>query len=180
MTRRERTQPIAHLAGGAMSGMTSCIMLQPLDLIKTRLQQSTHDTVLNTTALRKRHTMLTTIKDIVKTNGASGLWRGTVPTIVRNVPGTAVYFTTLSEIRNMISATRSTWQPVLSRATGVSPQKQEKYENLIAGMTARGAVGYVLMPFTVLKVRYESNMYNYGSMLEAFRSIIKYDGVRGN
>ncbi|KAI9245339.1 mitochondrial carrier domain-containing protein [Phascolomyces articulosus] len=178
---KKRPQKIAHLVGGAMSGMTSCIMLQPLDLIKTRLQQSTHDASLLNTAkhLRKRHTMLTTIQDIIKTSGPVGLWRGTLPTIVRNVPGTAIYFTTLSEIRNVIAISRPTWQPVLSRVTGMPYKKQEKYENLIAGITARGAVGYILMPFTVLKVRYESNMYNYGSMLEAFRSVIKYDGVRG-
>ena len=29
--------------------------------------------------------MLTTIQDIVKANGAAGLWRGTLPTIVRCV-----------------------------------------------------------------------------------------------
>ena len=29
--------------------------------------------------------MLTTVQDIVKTNGAAGLWRGTLPTIVRCV-----------------------------------------------------------------------------------------------
>ncbi|KAI7855127.1 mitochondrial carrier domain-containing protein [Circinella umbellata] len=181
LSKQKRPQKIAHLVGGALSGMTSCIMLQPLDLIKTRLQQSTHDaSLLNTTThLRKRNTMLTTVQDIVKTNGAAGLWRGTLPTIVRNVPGTAIYFTTLSEIRNAIVVSRPTWQPVLSRVTGISYKKQENYENLVAGITARGAVGYILMPFTVLKVRYESNMYNYGSMLEAFRSVIKYDGIRG-
>ena len=75
----------------------------------------------------------------------------------RNVPGTAIYFTTLSEIRNAISVSRPTWQPMLSRVTGISCKKQEKYENLIAGITARGAVGYILMPFTVIKVRYEVN-----------------------
>lgn len=36
---------IAHLTGGAVSGMSACVMLQPLDLIKTRLQQSRHDSM---------------------------------------------------------------------------------------------------------------------------------------
>lgn len=37
---REKIVASHHLASGALSGFTSAIALQPLDLIKTRLQQS--------------------------------------------------------------------------------------------------------------------------------------------
>lgn len=31
--------PLVHLAAGAVSGLTSCVLLQPFDLMKTRIQQ---------------------------------------------------------------------------------------------------------------------------------------------
>ncbi|KAG1244567.1 hypothetical protein G6F68_015397 [Rhizopus microsporus] len=55
----------------------------------------------------------------------------------------------------------------------------QRWENLFSGSTARGAVGYIMMPITVVKVRYESNLYNYTSLSQAFTSIIKTDGIRG-
>lgn len=38
-----KVDPALHLLGGAGSGMVACTVLQPLDLIKTRLQQQRQD-----------------------------------------------------------------------------------------------------------------------------------------
>ncbi|CAO3599108.1 unnamed protein product [Absidia cylindrospora] len=122
--------------------------------------------------------MYSTVRDIVNSKGVAGLWRGTVPTILRNVPGSAMYFFALSEIRDILARTRPTWKSYLP-ITHSSVYEQKQWENLVSGMSARGAVGYVMMPITVVKVRYESNFYNYKSMTEAFTSIIKNDGFRG-
>ncbi|KAL7422452.1 hypothetical protein Q5752_003100 [Cryptotrichosporon argae] len=84
-----------HLASGALSGLTSAVCLQPLDLLKTRLQQGGHGA--------KRRRVRTTVRQIIADEGAAGLWRGTVPTVVRNVPGVALYFYTLSSIRASLS-----------------------------------------------------------------------------
>lgn len=43
MSKNDKKNPALHLVGGALSGMTACVMLQPLDLIKTRLQQQRQD-----------------------------------------------------------------------------------------------------------------------------------------
>jgi len=45
--------------------------------------------------------------------------------------------------------------------------------NLIAGATARVAVGFLLNPFSVLKARYESNMYAYKSFSQALVSVAR-------
>jgi solute carrier family 25 protein 38 len=43
MSKVDKKNPILHLTGGALSGMAACTALQPLDLIKTRLQQQRQD-----------------------------------------------------------------------------------------------------------------------------------------
>jgi solute carrier family 25 protein 38 len=75
----------------------------------------------------------------------------------RNVPGSAFYFFALSEIREILAKTRGTWQPILNKsgANGLPTAEHQRWENLFSGSAARGAVGYVMMPITVVKVRYE-------------------------
>lgn len=51
--------------------------------------------------------------------------------------------------------------------------------NLLAGAVARTFAGMLLMPLTIIKVRYESNLYSYGSIAAAGRDIYKGEGLRG-
>src|SRR5277367_4506800 len=100
----------------------------------------------------------------------SSLWRGTVPTILRNVPGVSIYFYSLSFIR----------QSFIPQATRTS--RSSKYVTLVnvsAGSIARAGAGFILMPISVIKVRFESNMYNYRSLAEASADIFKKEGGRG-
>ncbi|KAJ1913192.1 hypothetical protein H4219_005312 [Mycoemilia scoparia] len=50
---------------------------------------------------------------------------------------------------------------------------------MVTGSLARASAGFVLMPATVLKVRYESNLYKYGSLWNAVGNILKTDGIKG-
>jgi hypothetical protein len=59
-------------------------------------------------------------------------------TILRNVPGYGLYFVSLNEIRTRL-------KDLVDRDT----------LNLSSGMAARIGVGYILMPVTVVKVRFE-------------------------
>ncbi|TFY79380.1 hypothetical protein EWM64_g4629 [Hericium alpestre] len=45
--------------------------------------------------------------------------------------------------------------------------------NLLAGAATRVAVGFVLNPVSVLKARYESNIYAYDSLASSFASIVR-------
>lgn len=51
--------------------------------------------------------------------------------------------------------------------------------NLLAGAVARTFAGMILMPLTVIKVRYESNLYSYRSIASAARDIYAHEGARG-
>lgn len=62
-----------HFAAGLCSGLTSSILLQPADLLKTRVQQS-----------QKTASLLPTIKTILSSpHPIRGLWRGTLPSALR-------------------------------------------------------------------------------------------------
>ena len=72
----------------------------------------------------------------------------------RNVPGSALYFFALSEIREVLTRTGRSWQPILNKSIP-NTADYRRWENLVSGSAARGAVGYIMMPITVVKVRYE-------------------------
>ncbi|EIW68456.1 hypothetical protein TREMEDRAFT_69380 [Tremella mesenterica DSM 1558] len=170
-----------HLSSGALSGFTSAVCLQPLDLLKTRLQQNYED--------GRRRKIVDTVKVVLKDDGIFGLWRGTTPTLIRNVPGVAIYFYTLSSIRTHLSSLpyfsitnsdRSGFNPSPTNSARSALVRLSSQGNLIAGAIARTGVGFVLNPVTIIKARYESTKYGeYNSVLGAARSLWGTSGVRG-
>lgn len=57
--------------------------------------------------------------------------------------------------------------------------KLSNLANLTTGAVARAGAGFVLMPMTIIKVRYESNLYAYRSIMGAGRDIYLTEGLRG-
>lgn len=51
--------------------------------------------------------------------------------------------------------------------------------NLTTGAVARASAGFIMMPITVIKVRYESSFYSYKSIWGAGDAILKKEGIRG-
>ncbi|KAF8876248.1 mitochondrial carrier [Infundibulicybe gibba] len=160
------------LVSGALSGFASTVCLQPFDLLKTRMQQG--DRIL----IRPRNSSLIihTARDVVITQGWLGLWRGTVASLLRNIPGVALYMTSLTQLRTlMASSTHFARNPPSirpgSNSTSTLPTLTPQ-GNLLAGATARVAVGFLLNPVTVLKARFESNMYAYESLGGAVRGLV--------
>ncbi|KAJ7047847.1 solute carrier family 25 member 38 [Mycena alexandri] len=157
------------LFSGALSGFASTVCLQPFDLLKTRLQQGD-----GTVTTRNTTTILRTTQQIVTSQGLLGLWRGTSPALARNIPGVALYMTSLTQLRTVM-ATSPYFSPVRSpdsKNASVLP-KLTSQGNLLAGATTRVAVGFLLNPFSVLKARYESNLYAYTSLTGGFLSIAR-------
>ncbi|KAK5797779.1 hypothetical protein VI817_004070 [Penicillium citrinum] len=73
-------------------------------------------------------------------------------------------------------------QAALASSTSNSSSALPKLSNtanLATGAIARVAAGFVMMPVTVLKVRYESDYYAYRSLVGAGRDIVRTEGFRG-
>lgn len=57
--------------------------------------------------------------------------------------------------------------------------KLSNLANLTTGAVARTGAGMILMPMTVIKVRYESSYYSYKSIAGAGRDILRTEGLKG-
>ncbi|KAF9268384.1 solute carrier family 25 member 38 [Marasmius fiardii PR-910] len=159
------------LTSGAASGFASTIALQPFDLLKTRLQQ--RDSLDH-----HRPSIYRTTRGIIQSDGIRGLWRGTSPSLLRNVPGVALYMTSLTQLRTFMASS-----PYFSRVKVISEDKKHSHSsvlpkltsqgNLLSGAIARVSVGFMLNPLSVLKARFESNIYAYESVSGALVSIVR-------
>jgi solute carrier family 25 protein 38 len=171
----------SHFLSGGAGGLLSAVILQPADLLKTRLQQAPSST-------SSTGTLLIAIRTI--TSGPApirSLWRGTVPSAIRTGAGSAIYFSSLHQLRGFLAAysshstsIRNGNSPKTSINSSSSSLPQlSPLGNLLCGAGARAAVGYIVMPITVLKVRYESSLYTYKSLFSAVRDITRAEGLRG-
>lgn len=162
MSNKKEQKTTRHLIAGFSGGLTSAVCLQPLDLLKTRVQQSKDRSLRN---------VLKNIADVKE------LWRGTLPSALRTSVGSGLYLSTLHIGRTNLVRLRETQQP----AFNVSSQlpKLSAYENVMVGMVSRSVVGFLTMPITVIKVRFESNLYQYKTMREAVLDIYKSTGFKG-
>ena len=145
---------------GACSGTFSTLLLQPLDLIKTRMQLSqTYGT------WSSKPGCFATAVAIVRYEGVKQLWRGTSVSLLRAVPGVALYFTSLQSLQVLFSPMFTSNQP--SWAQG-----------LLLGGTARSFVGITLLPLTVLKVNYEAERRLLASVrLRGFLKSVTHNGA---
>ena len=161
---------IVHFVAGAGSGVLSAVLLQPADLLKTRVQQS------------RSSTLLSTIKSIASgPNPIRQFWRGTLPSTLRTGFGSAIYFSSLNALRRRASLAAASRTDVGVRRGEHSSSlpKLSNTANLATGAVARTWAGLIMMPVTVLKVRFESNLYSYNSLFSASKDIMRTEGIRG-
>ncbi|XP_077462347.1 mitochondrial glycine transporter B isoform X1 [Stigmatopora argus] len=143
---------------GSLSGTCSTLLFQPLDLVKTRLQ-----TLQNTAKPGSPKVgMFSVFVNVVRTENVFSLWKGVSPSFVRCIPGVGIYFSTFYSLKQHF---------FLDRAPNAG-------EAVLLGAGARGVAGVCMLPFTVIKTRFESGFYNYVSVAGALRSMYETEGLR--
>ena len=139
---------------GAFSGTCSTVLLQPLDLIKTRLQQSPGSTILNE------------VHYVLQTDGARGFWTGVTPSLWRTVPGIGFYFSSIHTISGLLVS---------------DGKKMTSTQSLFVGSMSRVCAGTLLIPVTVVKARWEAagTQFQYQSvgMVGSFKKAVATGGV---
>ncbi|CAL1264858.1 unnamed protein product [Larinioides sclopetarius] len=129
---------------GSVSGTCSTLLFQPLDLIKTRLQNASKNGA-------NRHGIYPLVVQVLKNEKMIGLWRGTLPSIMRCVPGVGMYFSSLHWLQTNYG----------------SSEDPSPFESICFGVLARSFSGATLLPVTVLKTRYEVFIINFFVLREA-------------
>jgi len=104
----------------------------------------------------------TATRQLLRQVGICGLWTGLGPSLLRTVPGVGVYFATVSGIRKHFPC-----------------DKPSRSQSALTGGLARAIAGFLLLPATVIKTRYESGKYSYTNIYSAFSQIIKKEGRVG-
>lgn len=143
------------LLAGSFSGTCTTIIFQPLDLVKTRIQNSRPG---------HRPGMMAVAQKVFQNESFAGLWRGLVPSLARTVPGVGLYFASLHGLKSLTVGPKS---------------KSSLYQNMALGAVARTITGVVLIPATVIKTRFESGTYHYRRIFGAFGEIYMTEGFRG-
>jgi len=136
---------------GSFSGTCSTLLFQPLDLVKTRIQQ-----------VEARRGMVKVINDVIAKESLFGLWRGVAPSLVRTVPGVGIYFSCMHTMK-----------------TTLCNKVPTPTQSLMVGAFSRALAGCIMIPFTVIKIRSESGQFEYKNIFAALRAIKHAEGMRG-
>lgn len=180
---RPTPPPAVHLLAGSVCGGFSSLVLQPLDVIKTRLQgadvgaASHHQPMkLTGTAVRSYSvgipvpiTARSTVGEIIRHHGVRGLWHGTSATLARTLPGVGTYFFMLSQTKEFIAKVRPRRD-----GSGLTA-----CESIMAGASARSATGLLYFPLTLLKARLESGLWGYQGIKGGLSTMYRTEGFVG-
>ncbi|CAO3597765.1 unnamed protein product [Absidia cylindrospora] len=157
---------LKHAIAGAGAGIASSIVVVPLDVVKTRLQNQGK---VKPGALVYRGTA-GTLSRIWNEEGIRGLYRGLGPTIFGYLPTWAIYFTAYDYCK-------AHWGRKYE-GTG-----HEWLVHIFSAMTAGATSTSLTNPLWVIKTRFmtqnDKTPYRYNNTIHAFQTIAKEEGIRG-
>ncbi|RYP56464.1 hypothetical protein DL771_011783 [Monosporascus sp. 5C6A] len=168
------------VAGGA-AGLISRLVIAPLDVVKIRMQlqsrprppsdpsPTTHANPRGSPPVVYRGA-LRTMRDIVASEGVTGLWKGNIPAELMYLSYSAIQFTTY----------RST-SMLLHRALGGDSRVPHGVESFVCGAAAGATATAATYPLDLLRTRFaaQGNDRVYASLRRAVRDIGRDEGARG-
>ncbi|KAI9303406.1 mitochondrial carrier domain-containing protein [Cunninghamella echinulata] len=157
---------LKHAIAGAGAGVASSIVVVPLDVVKTRLQNQGK----GKPGVLLYHGTTGTLSRIWKEEGIRGLYRGLGPTIFGYLPTWAIYFTAYDYCK-------AQW------AKDLGMNGHEWLLHILSAMTAGAASTSLTNPLWVIKTRFmtqnDKTPYKYDNTLHAFKTIAREEGIRG-
>ncbi|OXA60595.1 Mitochondrial basic amino acids transporter [Folsomia candida] len=148
-----------HFAAGCIGGLAQLCIGCPVDLVKVQLQSR----------LQKAEVKgpVDCVKQIIKTHGIFGLYKGIVPQFFRDVPASGGYFVIYEFSK---------------RTLGSGDQQSNKLVQFVAGGIAGMLSWWSILPLDVIKSRVQGDCPHnpqYKGMIHCATIIWKSQGVRG-
>lgn len=92
-----QTNTLVTLVSGGLAGSTAALFTTPFDVIKTRLQTQ------NPGSINQQHGLLCTLKEIAKSEGLKGLFRGLTPRLFMYMTQGALFFASYESFKKLFS-----------------------------------------------------------------------------
>ncbi|XP_050516812.1 mitochondrial glycine transporter-like isoform X2 [Diabrotica virgifera virgifera] len=148
---------------GSVASIICSFILQPLDVIKTRLQTPEYKKPVKRG--RSMFNIINMIYEIKEKENLRMLWAGMTPTLVRGIPAGGIYFMSYDIIRSQF----------------FSEDHINTFESIFIGMMSRAITDISVIPLTVVKTRMESGVpeYSYPGILAGLKVIYKQEGFKG-
>ena len=143
------------VVAGLVAGTLSAVLLQPFDVVKTRMQTGVHGNLMSVAAT------------IWRNEGAATLWAGTVPATVRLAGGIALYFVFLGEVE-------AASKKLVGHLSGTAAALRD----FLVGGISRGMAAALFCPITVLKTRQEAGE-GTGSLMTQLMELSRSEGTGG-
>ena len=160
----------ASALSGSLSGAFVSACVQPLDVIRTRMQADSAQGLLHVTTPK-------TIRRIVEGNGIRALWQGTQPTVVRLGVGAGLHFFFLESLK-----------PFFEKKDRHGETTLGPWGAILTGGLSRAMAAVVSCPITVVKTRMEYAhipgrtslaVPKYNNTFHALQTIFKTEGMKG-
>lgn len=137
---------------GICAGISESLFITPFELIKTNLQTT------------KNKKIYDSILQIYSKNGIKGIYRGFSSTCLRQSTNQAFNFSIYYKLRNKF--VKKNEKPILF--------------NIIISSSISSSIGPILTgPVDTIKTRFMNPIFNYKTMKEAYKDILKNEGIKG-
>jgi len=147
---------------GTSARIITVTISSPIELVRTYLQATSSTTVTNIG-------LVPTLRAIVKNGGVMSLWSGLTPTIWRDAPFSAIYWSSYEYFKRSILP--------------IAGNKNKFFVDFFSGATAGMLAAIFSHPFDVIKTRRQmqipTNKDESTHTLQLLRKIMKEEGIEG-
>ncbi|XP_073397343.1 mitochondrial carnitine/acylcarnitine carrier protein-like isoform X2 [Dendrobates tinctorius] len=159
---QQTLRPHQVFSAGMLAGLCAAIIVIPAERIKCLLQAQANSS-------RKRFSgPVDCARQLFQEQGMRSLYRGTVLTLLRDIPATGMYFMSYEWMKDKLAP------------DGGSARDLTAARILLAGGVAGMCNWVVAIPMDVLKSRFQTDSDSrYRGVLDVFREVLRDEGPRG-